>query len=137
MYYMDSSHIWHVAKSGSDSNGGHAGQYPVALASDAKLTIGSAVSAAAAGDTIIVWPGDYVETVDFSGKALTLTGAHRNKSRVIPTTGSGIIAADNSVVRNISVEALAVLADGPYQPAPDFDASLLSKIARKWIMQYG
>jgi len=110
MYFLDSSHVWHVAKSGSDSNGGHAGQYPVNLANDAKLTIGSAVSAASAGDTIIVWPGDYAETVDFSGKALTLIGANRNKSRVIPAAGSGIVAADNSVLGNLAVEALATLA---------------------------
>lgn len=110
MYFLDSSHIWHVAKSGSDSNGGHAGQYPVNLANDAKLTIGSAVSAASAGDTIIVWPGDYAENVDFSGKALTLIGANRNKSRVIPTSGSGIVAADNSVLRNMAFEAVAILA---------------------------
>jgi hypothetical protein len=36
-----------------------------------------------------------------------------------------------------SDDVLAALADGPYQPTPDFDAPLLSKFARKWIMQYG
>ncbi|MFT5141275.1 MAG: hypothetical protein ACI9H8_002105 [Lysobacterales bacterium] len=36
-----------------------------------------------------------------------------------------------------SADVLAVLADGPYQPAPAFDAPSLSKIARKWIMLYG
>lgn len=110
MYFLDSSHIWHVAKAGSDSNSGHAGQYPVNLANNAKLTISAAVSAAAGGDTIIVWPGDYAETVDFSGKALTLIGANRNKSRIIPASGSGVIAADDSVLRNLAVEALAILA---------------------------
>jgi len=110
MYFLDSSHIWHVAKSGSDSNSGHAGQYPVNLANDAKLTIGAAVSAAAGGDTIIVWPGDYAENVNFSGKALTLIGANRHKSRIIPASGTGVVAADNSVLRNLAVEALAVLA---------------------------
>ncbi|MBN2138414.1 MAG: right-handed parallel beta-helix repeat-containing protein [Sedimentisphaerales bacterium] len=107
MYLPDSSHIRHVAKSGSDSNSGLAGQYPVDLANDAKLTISSAVSAAAAGDTIIVWPGDYAENVNFAGKALTLIGAGKSKSRIVPASGSGIVAADGSVVRNISVEALA------------------------------
>lgn len=110
MYFLDSSHIWHVAKSGSDSNSGHAGQYPVNLTNDAKLTIGAAVSAAASGDTIIIWPGDYVESVNFSGKTLTLIGANRHKSRIIPASGTGVLAADNSVLRNLAVEALAVLA---------------------------
>ena len=107
MYFLDSSHVWHVAKSGNDSNGGHAGQYPVNLANDAKLTIGAAVSAAAGGDTIIVWPGDYAENVNFGSKALTLIGANRSKSRIIPTSGSGIVAADNGVLCNLSVEAVA------------------------------
>jgi len=107
MYFLDSSHIRHVAKSGNDSNSGHAGQYPVNLANDAKLTIGAAVSAAAGGDTIVVWPGDYAENVSFGTKALTLIGVNRNKSRIIPSTGSGIVPADNSVLRNLSVEAVA------------------------------
>ncbi len=110
MYFLDSSHVWHVAKSGNDSNGGHASQYPVNLANDAKLTIGAAVSAAASGDTIVVWPGDYAENVSFSSKALTLIGANRNKSRIIPATGSSIVSADNSVLCNLSVEAVAILA---------------------------
>lgn len=110
MYFLDSNHTWHVAKSGSDSNSGHAGQYPVNLANNAKLTIGAAVSAAASGDTIIIWPGDYAESVNFSGKALTLVGTNRNKSRIIPASGTGVTAADNSVLRNLAVEALAVLA---------------------------
>jgi hypothetical protein len=110
MYFLDSSHIWHVAKSGSDSNGGHATQYPVNLTSDAKLTIGSAVSAASSGDTIVVWPGDYAENVNFAGKALTLIGANRNKSKIVPTSGSGIVPGDNSILRNLAVEAVAILA---------------------------
>jgi hypothetical protein len=110
MYFLDSSHIWHVAKSGNDSNGGHAGQYPVNLANDAKLTIGAAVSAAADGDTIVIWPGDYAENVSFGTKALALVGTNRNKSRIIPTTGTGVVLADNSALHNLSVEAIAASA---------------------------
>jgi hypothetical protein len=32
---------------------------------------------------------------------------------------------------------LAALADGPYQPAPVFDAQALTALARKWIARYG
>jgi len=110
MYFLDSSHIWHVAKSGNDSNGGHAGQYPVNLANDAKLTIGAAVSAAAGGDTIVIWPGDYAENVSFGTKALALVGTNRNKSRIIPATGTGVVLADNSALHNLSVEAIAASA---------------------------
>ena len=93
MYFLDSSHVWHVAKTGSDSNSGHAGQYPISLANDAKVTIAAAVSAAASGDTIIIWPGDYAENVNFGGKALNLVGASRNKSRIVPASGSGVFSA--------------------------------------------
>jgi len=106
MYLVDSSCVWHVAKSGSDSNSGHAGQYPVNLATDAKLTVGSAVSAAAAGDTVIVWPGDYAENVDFGGKSLALLGAGAGKSRIVPATGTGVVMADGGVLRGLSVEAV-------------------------------
>jgi len=109
IYVNDSSSVWHVAKSGSDSNSGHAGQYPVNLANDAKLTIGAAVSAAASGDTIIIWPGDYNEYVFVASKTLTLIGTSRKKTKIIsPDTNAGIKfnTGTGSVVRNLSVEAL-------------------------------
>lgn len=112
IYLNDSSRIWHVAKAGSDSNGGHAQQYPVSLASDAKLTISAAVSAAASGDTIVIWPGDYAENVNAAGKALTFIGAHRNKSRIIPASGDGLTLVNDCVARNLAVEALATNAKG-------------------------
>ena len=34
-------------------------------------------------------------------------------------------------------DELTVLADGPYQPSPGFDAGTLSRITRQWITQYG
>lgn len=36
-----------------------------------------------------------------------------------------------------SVEALNVLASGPYDPAPQFDAGIISELSRAWIKQYG
>ncbi|MCK4294089.1 MAG: right-handed parallel beta-helix repeat-containing protein [Planctomycetes bacterium] len=112
MYFLDSSHILHVAKTGNDSNSGHAGQYPVNLANDAKLTIGSAITAAVSGDTIILWPGDYAENVSFGSKALTIIGTSRNKSRVIPASGDGVAVADDSVLLNLAVQALGSDARG-------------------------
>ena len=105
MYINDSSRVWHVAKTGNDSNSGHAGQYPVNLANDAKLTIGAAISVAANGDTIIIWPGVYAENVNLGGKALTLTGTHRNQCLINPATGVGLIIGSGCKVENLSVEA--------------------------------
>jgi len=36
-----------------------------------------------------------------------------------------------------SVDALAALARGPYEPAPDFDADALEQLAEAWVVQYG
>jgi len=104
MYHLDSSHIWHVAKSGNDGNSGHAGQYPVNLANDAKLTIGAAVAAAANGDIIVIWPGDYVETVnlDSTNKGLRLIGTHRDLCRITPDADDAIVIEDNTQLHNLS-----------------------------------
>ncbi len=112
IYLNDSSRVWHVSKAGSDANNGHAGQYPVNLGNDAKLTIGAAVSAVSSGDTIIIWPGDYAENVSAGSKALTFIGTHRNKSKIIPAAGDALSLANDCVVRNLAVEALATNAKG-------------------------
>ncbi len=100
MYFLDSSHVWHVAKTGNDGNGGHAQQYPVAFAADAKLTVAAAITAAAAGDTIIVWPGTYSENVNVS-KSLNLIGTHPSLCKVDDI----IISANNCYLEYITVEA--------------------------------
>jgi hypothetical protein len=144
-YVNDSSRVWHVAKAGNDGNSGHAGQYPVNLANDAKLTIGAAVNAAANGDTIIIWPGDYAENVNLGTKSLTLIGTSRNKSRILPATGDGIDLGNDCVVRNLSVEALgtgAIGIDGRYKGNlviedcdmyANFDGVGLNDSASVWI----
>lgn len=35
------------------------------------------------------------------------------------------------------VSALKVLATGPYQPAPDFDAEAIDRVAREWVRKHG
>jgi hypothetical protein len=34
-------------------------------------------------------------------------------------------------------EVLAVLASGPYQPQPEFDAAMVTRAAREWIRRHG
>ena len=102
----DSSFVIHVSKSGNDANGGIAQQYPVSFANDAKLTIGSAVSACPDGGMIIVWPGDYAETVDIktAAKKITLLGTSYRGSRIVPASGKGVIGYAGLHLENISVE---------------------------------
>ncbi len=105
-WFGDSANVIHVSKSGNDSNGGVAQQYPVDEAADAKLTIGSALSACPDGGTIVVWPGDYDETVDIATatKQITLIGTHPRLSNIKPTTGKGVIGYHGLTMKNISVE---------------------------------
>ncbi|MEN6427923.1 MAG: right-handed parallel beta-helix repeat-containing protein [Phycisphaerales bacterium] len=60
--------IFHVSKTGRDSNTGRS-------ESKAFATIEKAIDAAAQGDIILVWPGEYVEEISFMGKAITVQSA--------------------------------------------------------------
>jgi len=105
MYPLDSSHVWHVAKSGDNGNPGHAGQYPVNLANDAKLTISAAISAASDGDTIIIWPGTYDEKVDLNSanKGLILVGTHRDVCIIAPAADTAVLIEHDTQLHNLSI----------------------------------
>jgi len=102
---LDSAYTVHVSKLGSDSNSGFAGQYPVNLANDAKLTIGAAVSAAPDGGTILIWPGDYAESVDIltAAKQLNVLGTHREKCRITPSSGHAVAGYEGLLLANLSI----------------------------------
>jgi len=109
----DSDHVFHVSKTGNDANGGLAQQYPISLVNDSKLTIGSALSAAASGDTIIIWPGDYAETVnlDTANKTLTIIGTDRYKSKIVPASGNALVLENGCTLLNLNIEALEATTD--------------------------
>ena len=102
-------YVWHVSKLGSDSNDGRANAYPVDLAARAKLTIGAAVSAASSGDTIIVWPGTYDESVDLDtpDKSLTLIGTNREACIINPTStpATALKLENNCNIENLTLKA--------------------------------
>ncbi len=61
--------IWHVdEQNGDNANDGLS-------AETALKTIAAAIAAANNGDTILLWPGNYFEPVDFLGKAVTVHSA--------------------------------------------------------------
>lgn len=105
-HHLDGTYVWLVAKDGDDSNGGHIdASWPLDLTSAAKLTIGAAVTGAASGDIILVWPGDYAENVNFGSKSLTIIGMGV-KTKIIPASGNGVSLNDYSTLKNLIVEAL-------------------------------
>jgi len=57
--------IWHVSQDGSDTTGNGSMELPFS-------TIQHAIALVDTGDTIIVYPGTYVENVDFGGKSIVL-----------------------------------------------------------------
>jgi hypothetical protein len=105
-HHLDGLNVWLVSKTGNDSNAGHIGaeEYPLTLQA-AKLTIGAAVTGAASGDVILVWPGEYAENVNFGSKSLTLIGMG-SKTKIVPASGNGVTLYDYSVLQNVIVEAL-------------------------------
>lgn len=110
MFY-DSDHVFHVAKTGNDNNGGLAQQYPISLVNDAKLTIGSALTVAASGDRIILWPGDYAESVDLltATKNMTIIGA--DKELCIISKDAALVVRTYNHCR---LENLSIIQTGSY-----------------------
>jgi len=105
-HHLDGDNLWLVSKLGNDGNGGHQDtSWPLTLSTAAKLTIGAAVTGAASGDVILVWPGDYAENVSFGSKSLTLIGMG-SKAKIVPASGNGVSVHDYSVLQNLIVESL-------------------------------
>lgn len=82
--------IYYVAKTGNDANGGHS-------MADAKLTIAAAISAAAAGDVIIVCQGTYTEQFSI-GKALTLKAKELGGVIITNSAGGSVISVQAALV---------------------------------------
>jgi PKD repeat protein len=70
-------------------------------------TIQSAIDAATAGDVIVVAPGTYDETIDFTGKAITVRSSGGPLSTIIDGTSSG-----GSVVTAVSGEGPTTVLEG-------------------------
>lgn len=115
MFLDSADHVWHVAKDGNDGNGGHAQQYPVDTSADAKLTISAAVAAAADGDIIVIWPGDYAEQVDLSAEiGMTLIGTGW-RTRIVKSEASFLVKlGDECILKNLAIDNTQVAASTCY-----------------------
>lgn len=58
-------------------------------------TIQSAISAATAGDTVLVAPGTYIENINFDGKAITVTSSAGAASTIIDGGAAGSVVTFN------------------------------------------
>jgi len=64
---------------------------PAIYVPDDYPTIQQAINAASAGNSILVRPGTYYETIDFSGKAITIESTHGAKVTIIDGQMSGSV----------------------------------------------
>ena len=106
-YSPNDGHVYHVAKNGSDANGGLAISSPIDLSAEAKLTIAATVATASAGDTIVIWPGTYGENLDLSSDdGISLIGAVGQRSAKIIKSHNGnlIVLGDKCRLENLHIE---------------------------------
>jgi len=80
----DHDNILYVGKHGSDANDGR-------TPSNAKLTIQAAVTAAAEGDTILVYPGSYNETVTHAANNVTMIAEGKTNSVIITQADANVV----------------------------------------------
>ena len=111
--------VLHVSKAGNDANTGIATTYPIDLSADSKLTFASALAAAGAGDTIVVWPGTYAEKLDIT-KDLTVDGFGLDKTIFSVASGAGG-SVHFSSVSNFEVRGVSCITSDTGSDALGFD----------------
>ena len=81
---LDVDNVLYVTKSGNDANTGRDINH-------AKLTIQAAVTAAAVGDTILVYPGTYTETVTHAANNVTVMAQGKPSNCIITQADANVI----------------------------------------------
>jgi len=81
---IDRDNMMYVGKYGDDANDGLSPGKP-------KLTIQAAVTAAAAGDTIIVYPGTYTETITHAASNITILAQGKPSNCIITQADANVI----------------------------------------------
>lgn len=100
-------HTWLVSTtSGNDTNAGKATTYPYTLTGVADATISASITAASAGDTIIVFPGTYDENVAIS-KTLNIYFVNATITRDADDTSAAVsCTADDCYVQGLRVTSV-------------------------------
>ena len=81
-------------------------------------------------------PQEFVAAINRIFKVIALSAfPDRNCARLQGEAWARFVAGE--MADDPDVAQLDVLASGPYQPAPRFDADALSRLARRWIMRHG
>ena len=81
-------------------------------------------------------PQAYLSTVNRIFKLVALRAFPAQQCAVMAGSEWAAFLMDK-LKNSPSVESLHVLASGPYDPAPQFDAGTISELSRAWIKQYG
>lgn len=103
----DSDHVWHVSAGAADNSGGG---HSFATARKTLVTADSgngAITDAASGDMIVIWPGTYAEAVDLATltKSLEIVGTNKYLSKIAPASGNAITLYDKTILRNMTVDS--------------------------------
>lgn len=99
------ANTWYVRTTGNDSNSGH-------LATDAKLTVGAAITAAASGDKIIIGPGTFAVAIDTGGKALTIEGAGWDKTIISSAAANAVTLDSGCTLRALKAISTVISGEG-------------------------
>jgi uncharacterized protein (TIGR02145 family) len=98
--------VWHVSAEGSDETGDGSEGSPFA-------SIQFGIDATENGDTVLVQPGTYTESIDFGGKNIVLSSLFMNDSDTSYISQTVIDAGgDSSVVKFVSGEGSMAILNG-------------------------
>ena len=94
------------------------------------------VASVEAGIDPVTAPQDFLSAINRVFKIVAI-GAFPEQSCAHMQGAEWAGFLQRNFVQNPDTEALAVLAEGPYQPASEFDHAALTRLAMQWIRQYG